>query len=157
MITTDIASKTLVRRAIRLSIAVLLAVGCLTPLIYWQFQSFQSRNSQPLIKQPEIKTVTALGRLEPEGEVIKLAAPTLAQGSRVEQLLVKEGDQIEVNQIIALLDSRDRLQAALEEAQERVRVTQAELAQVLAGAKRGEIQAQRFEIARLEAERVGKL
>ncbi len=31
------------------------------------------------------------------------------------------------------------------------------MAQVLAGAKRGEIQAQRFEIARLEAERVGNL
>jgi len=159
MITTNIAvSKTLVRRAIRLSIAVLLAIGCLTPLIYWRFQSFQSRNLQPpLVKQPEIKTITALGRLEPEGEVIKLAAPTLAEGSRVEQLLVKEGDQIEVNQIIAILDNRDRLQAALEEAQEQIRVTQAELAQVLAGAKRGEIQAQRFEIARLEAERVGNL
>ncbi|WP_228054686.1 HlyD family secretion protein [Gloeocapsopsis crepidinum] len=105
---TDIAvSKTLVRRAIRLSIAVLLAIGCLTPLIYWQFQSFQSRNLQPpLVKQPEIKTITALGRLEPEGEVIKLSAPTSAEGSRVEQLLVKEGDPIKVNQIIATLDNR---------------------------------------------------
>ena len=42
---------------------------------------------------PKIETVTALGRLEPKGEVIELSAPSMgAEGSRVEQLLVKQGD-----------------------------------------------------------------
>ncbi|MEL6502088.1 MAG: efflux RND transporter periplasmic adaptor subunit, partial [Cyanobacteria bacterium J06623_1] len=63
------------------------------------------------------------------------------------------GDKVERGQIIAVLDSRDRLQAALEQAQEQVRVAQANLALVKAGAKTGEIQAQEAAIARIEAER----
>jgi HlyD family secretion protein len=62
------------------------------------------------------KTVVALGRLEPTGEVIKIAASS--SGSRIAQLRVKQGDTVTKGQIIAILDSRDRLQAELEQAQE---------------------------------------
>lgn len=154
----DSASRTYVRRSVGLIMAALLAIGGLTAFVFWRFQASQSsETSETQVNQPHIKTVTALGWLEPKGEVIRLAAPTSVEGSRVEQLLVKEGDSVKANQVIAILDSRDRLQADLEEAQEQVRVTQAELAQVLAGAKNGEIQAQRSEIAQLAAERVGNL
>ncbi|MEO1006694.1 MAG: ABC exporter membrane fusion protein [Cyanobacteria bacterium J06638_38] len=102
---------------------------------------------------PEIQTVTALGRLEPSGEIIQVAVSSSAEGNRIEELLVEEGDKIEPGQIIAILDSRDRLAAALNQAQEQVRVTQANLAQVKAGAKTGEIEAQEAAIARIEAER----
>jgi HlyD family secretion protein len=87
-------------------------------------------------------TVTALGRLEPKGTVIKLSAPTGNNGNRVDRLLVKEGERVKSGQTIAILDSQDRLQAALGEAEEQVRLTQAKLAQVRAGAKLGEINAQ---------------
>ncbi|MBW4498614.1 MAG: HlyD family efflux transporter periplasmic adaptor subunit [Scytonema hyalinum WJT4-NPBG1] len=100
----------------------------------------------------QVKTVTALGRLEPKGEIIQLSAPASAEGSRVEKLLVREGSKINEGQIIAILDSRDRLTAALAEAQEQVRVAQANLAQVKAGAKQGEIEAQKAAIARIQAE-----
>lgn len=100
----------------------------------------------------QVKTVTALGRLEPKGEIIQLSAPASAEGSRVEKLLVREGSKINEGQIIAILDSRDRLAAALAEAQEQVRVAQANLAQVKAGAKQGEIEAQKAAIARIQAE-----
>ena len=100
----------------------------------------------------QVKTVTALGRLEPKGEIIQLSAPASAEGSRVEKLLVREGSKINEGQIIAVLDSRDRLTAALAEAQEQVRVAQANLAQVKAGAKKGEIEAQKAAIARIQAE-----
>lgn len=100
----------------------------------------------------QVKTVTALGRLEPKGEIIQLSAPASAEGSRVEKLLVREGSKINEGQIIAILDSRDRLSAALAEAQEQVRVAQANLAQVKAGAKQGEIEAQKAAIARIQAE-----
>ena len=100
----------------------------------------------------QVKTVTALGRLEPKGEIIQLSAPASAEGSRVEKLLVREGSKINEGQIIAVLDSRDRLTAALAEAQEQVRVAQANLAQVKAGAKQGEIEAQKAAIARIQAE-----
>ena len=61
------------------------------------------------------KTVTALGRLEPQGEVIQLAASS--KGSRVEQLLVKRGDRVQPGQVIAVLDSHDRLQATVRESE----------------------------------------
>jgi HlyD family secretion protein len=94
--------------------------------------------------------VTALGRLEPQGEVIKIAAST--SGSRVAQLLVKQGDLVKKGQVIAVLDSLDRLQAELEQAKEQVKVNQSKLAQVKAGAKTGEIGAQQSTIQRIEAQ-----
>lgn len=104
---------------------------------------------------PQIKTVTALGRLEPTGEVIKLSPPASSQGSRVEQLLVKEGDKVTVGQVIAILDNRDRLQASYEKSKEAVQVAQANLAKVQAGAKLGEIEAQKAEVARIQAQSLG--
>lgn len=76
---------------------------------------------------PEIRTVTALGRLEPEGEVIQLSATTSNEGSRVSQLLVTEGETVQMGQVIAILDSRDRFQADLFEAQERLNIAQIQL------------------------------
>jgi HlyD family secretion protein len=55
-------------------------------------------------------------------------------------------------QAIAILDSRDRQQAALDQAQEQVRVAEANLAKVKAGAKNGEIQAQKATLARIRAD-----
>ncbi len=109
--------------------------------------------SPPVQTMPEIRTVTALGRLEPKGEIITVSVSSAAEGNQLEALLVEEGDKVERGLIIAVLDSRDRLQAALEQAQEQVRVAQANLALVKAGAKTGEIQAQEAAIARIEAER----
>jgi HlyD family secretion protein len=107
--------------------------------------------------QPVVKTVTALGRLEPNGEVIKLSAPTANEGNRVEQLLVKEGDRIKVGQVIAIMDSRDRLQASLGEAQRQVEVAKSRLNQVKAGAKQGEIGARQATVNRLQVELEGSI
>jgi HlyD family secretion protein len=98
-------------------------------------------------------TVSALGRLSPQGEAIKLSAPASLQNARVDQLLVeKEGDAVKAGQVVAILDNRDRLQAATETAKKQVQVAQANLEKVKAGAKTGEIQAQKAEITRLEAQ-----
>ena len=96
----------------------------------------------------QLTGVTALGRLEPRGEVIKVSASGAAEGNRIDRLLVKEGDRVKTGQVIAILDSRDRQQAALDQAEEQVRVAEANLAKVKAGAKNGEIQAQKATIAR---------
>ncbi len=104
---------------------------------------------------PELKSVTALGRLEPKGQIIKLSAPSTTDGSRLEVLKVKEGDAVKKGDVIAVLNSQVRLEAALQQADEQVNVAQAKLAQVKSGAKTGEIQAQRSEVARLNAERIG--
>ena len=107
---------------------------------------------------PKTQTVTALGFLEPQGKVIKLSAPSSSGGaSRVEKLLVKQGDRVRAGQVIAVLDNYDRLQVALQQAEQQVKVSQSNLAVVKAGAKQGEVNAQQSEIARLEAQRQGDL
>ncbi|MGB3614546.1 MAG: biotin/lipoyl-binding protein, partial [Elainellaceae cyanobacterium] len=122
-----------------------------------QFRSASVGDTSTEIAPAPPKTVTALGRLEPNGEMISLTAPTSMQENRIDELRVAEGDRVEAGQVIAVLDNRDRMQAALLQAEERVRVAQAQLAQVEAGAKTGEIQAQRSEVARLEANLTGDI
>jgi len=102
---------------------------------------------------PSTKTaISALGRLEPEGEVIKIAAPSALGSSRVIRLLVKEGQPIKEGQVLAVMDVGDRLMASAMQAEAQVKQAQAQLAQVRAGAKRGDIDAQRAEVSRLEVE-----
>jgi HlyD family secretion protein len=153
----SILSKSKPRRVVILGIASsLIAGGVLLS------QLFKTQVLQPSDKQtkqvvvPEIKTVTALGRLEPQGEVIKLAAPASNQGSRVDKLLVSEGEEVKAGQVIAVLDNSDKLQAGYEKAKEAVQVSQANLAKVQAGAKTGEIDAQKSEIARIQAQSLGE-
>jgi HlyD family secretion protein len=101
--------------------------------------------------------VTGLGRLEPQGEVIRLSPPTLAQSARVSQILVQEGDRVQAGQIIAILDTYEPRRAALIAAQQQVKIAKAQLARVQAGAQTGQIDAQRATIARLEAELQGEI
>ncbi|TAE60428.1 MAG: biotin/lipoyl-binding protein [Nostocales cyanobacterium] len=100
---------------------------------------------------PIFKAVTALGRIEPEGEVIQVSASQMGGSNRVGKLLVKEGDTLKKGQIIAVLDSQERRLAALNQAKQQVKIAQARLEQVKAGAKQGEIEAQTATIAELEA------
>lgn len=120
-------------------------------------QVSQSSSSRPVETTPTVKKVTALGRLEPVAEVIRLSVPKALDGDRVAQLLVKEGDRVKAKQVVAIMDSHDRLQDALQQAQKQVTVAQAKLAQVKAGAKTGEIHAQQATIARLQAELAGEI
>jgi HlyD family secretion protein len=120
-------------------------------------QASQTTTSQAIQTQPVAPKITALGRLEPEAEVITLSAPLALDGDRIAKLLVTEGDRVKAGQVIAILDSRDRLQDAVQQAQEQVKVSEAKLAQVKAGAKIGQIQAQKEQISRLEAELIGEI
>jgi HlyD family secretion protein len=109
-----------------------------------------------LSKPVAVNAVTSLGRLEPLGEVIKVSAPSSQNGSAtIERLLVKEGDKVKVGQPIAILDNRRRLEAAVAKAQEDVKVAMANLEKVQAGAKQGEIAAQKAEISRWESQLKG--
>lgn len=139
-----------------LGAAIILSIGGFQGYRILQSQAETTKNAQVSeITTPEIKTVTALGRLEPKGTVIQLSAPTSNQGSRVEKLLVQEGDKVKTGQVIAILDNLPRLQAAYQEAQAAVKIAQVNLEKVKQGAKIGEIQAQTAEIARIEAQKLG--
>ncbi|MEM8717787.1 MAG: ABC exporter membrane fusion protein [Cyanobacteria bacterium P01_G01_bin.39] len=145
------SSKPLIKKLPVYIVGMVLILGGIT-VYRWQ-QVNVSESEVPKIAAPKITTVTALGRLEPQGEIIQISVSAAAEGDRLEELLVKEGDQVQQGDVIAILDSRDRLEAALNQAQEQVTVAQANLAKVKAGAKTGEIQAQQAAIARIEAER----
>ena len=116
-----------------------------------------TQSTNPVAPKPEVPTtVTSLGRLEPLSEVIKISAPSTQTGKgTISQLLVKEGDRVDRGQVIAVLDNRQRLEAALARATEDVKVSQNNLAKVRAGAKQGEIGAQQAEIDRLKSQLKG--
>jgi HlyD family secretion protein len=154
----SISPQSILRPAIFLAIFVSFAVigiSVYTTLKIREASNQKIQASTTLL--PELKTVTALGRIEPKGKVIQLSATTSSEGSRVEQVLVKEGDRVKAGQVIAILDSRDKLEAALKETQEQVKVAQANLNRTKAGAKRGEVAAQQAIIARLRAEAKGDI
>ncbi|MCT7985283.1 biotin/lipoyl-binding protein [Laspinema sp. A4] len=114
--------------------------------------STENGTSPPIETPPSVQYVSALGRLEPGSQVIQVSAPNAMQGDRLGELLIEEGDRVRAGQTIAILDSRDRLVAQLEQAKQQVKIAQAKLAQVKAGAKSGEIAAQEAAIARLQAQ-----
>ena len=53
---------------------------------------------------PQRVDVVALGRLEPKGEVIRVGGPT---GERIKRLEIKEGDRVQVGQVLAYLENYD--------------------------------------------------
>ncbi|MEN9215783.1 MAG: HlyD family efflux transporter periplasmic adaptor subunit [Gloeomargarita sp. HHBFW_bins_162] len=118
-------------------------------LDYWN-QSQAPKPTPPVIKTKPM--IAALGRIQPEGDIITLSAPSSIEGARVAEILVQEGQWVQPGQVVATLDTtrRRRVEAAL--AANEVAIAQARLNQVLAGAKTGEIQAVQAQVSRLEAE-----
>jgi HlyD family secretion protein len=92
------------------------------------------------------RRVHALGRLEPQGEVVRLAPPAGNDGARVEVLLVAEGDEITSQTLVARMDTHARKVAELKEAEARLLAARARLAQTRAGAKPGDIEAQQVAV-----------
>ncbi len=139
-------------------LASIVAASVTVGLTYYGISQFfvVKKPAEIVQTKPPIESIVALGRLEPATEITKLSVPATLSNDRVAQLLVKRGDRIAANEVIAILDSRDRLQGALLEAEKQVTIAQAELNQVKAGAKSGEINAQKAEIARLQAELSGE-
>ena len=137
----------------------LILLGTFGTFTLWRSLSPSSQAQPTENAAPKAKTVKALGYLEPQGKVIKLAAPSSSSGgnSRVEKLLVKQGDTVKAGQVVAILDSRDRLEASLAEAEEQVKVALSNLEVVKSGAKRGEINSQQAAIARIAAQREGDI
>jgi HlyD family secretion protein len=139
-------------RSLNIGIAMA-AIGSIASMGYFLNTSLNTVPPPALpAKRQVVNAVTALGRLEPKGEVIQLSAAESSESNRIASLFVEQGDIVQAKQIIAILDSHDRRQAALKQAQQQVRVARAKLAQIKAGAKIGEINAQRAVISQLQAQ-----
>ena len=130
-----------------------LALGILSVSTACSGFSRAQNEPEPLPAAAPAPAVVALGRLAPEGEVIKLSVPN-AEDSRVNQILVEEGDSVEAEQVIAVLQGFERRERDLEEAQKTVEFYQARLDQLKAGSGgAAELAAQEAAIARLQAQR----
>jgi HlyD family secretion protein len=124
------------------------AVACTSPA--------DSSAPSPKVVAAPVNSVVALGRLVPDGEVIKVSVSN-AQDSRLNQIFVKEGDRVQANQVIALLQGVDRREANLQDAEAEVKLRRAELERVQQGeAKVAEAEAQRAAIDQLQAQIKGE-
>lgn len=134
-----------------------LAIAGLTVYAFNQVRQASTPQTTPTTTpQPVQEAISAIGRLEPEGEVIKVSASSAFQNPKVSQILVGEGDRISKDGVIAILDNFESLSADLEKARQEVRLAQAELDRVRSGAEAGDISAQRAKIAGSQAELSGQ-
>ncbi len=141
--------------------AIVVVTVAIVGLGLWQFirvqQAAKSERVEQSIPAPEITTVTALGWIEPVGETIAVAAPPSFDGSRIEALMVSEGEQVRAGQTIAMLDNHDRLKASLERARDNIRIAEARRDLIAAGAKTGDIAAQSARTDQNRAELQGQI
>jgi HlyD family secretion protein len=157
MSTVDEKSKFKVEQPkVWLSVAVALPVALAAGLLATTRMEQLKKLTSAVSVAPIPNTISAIGRLEPKGEIIKLSAPAgLSGNSRVQQLLVKEGQRVQQGQVVAILDNRDTSMAVVEEAKAKMQESRANLAQVRAGSPK-DVQAQKFIIARLQAQLAGE-
>ena len=141
-------------RAVAIGSAIAIAVAGFGIFSYFmlRFPSQSSVASPPSPPTEAIDAVSALGRLEPEGGVMKIAAPSSGFGSaRVERLLVKEGSIVKPKQPLAVMDNFDALYAAALQADAQVKEARSRLSQVQSGAKAGDVNAQRANVLKANA------
>ena len=85
-------------------------LGTVAVVAVWSWRS--RPQPEPMVapisaQSPQPRGVSALGRLNPAGNVRRLDAPSGAMGAspRVETLLVEEGDRVEAGQVLAQFDT----------------------------------------------------
>ncbi|BAY51809.1 devB-like secretion protein [Thermostichus vulcanus NIES-2134] len=149
-----------------------IAIGLGSLLLSWNYwqQLQRTREEQAIqaaLANPISDRITALGRLEPEGEVVAVSAPSMTE--RLGQLLVREGDRVVAGQPLAYLDTyperkaeRDLAASQLQEARLRYEAeTRLALAQIAEAERRRDranepaiaaIAAQQATIQRIQAE-----
>src|SRR5689334_11843608 len=99
-------------------VAVACGAGCRSPQ---QTASAAPAKEDVTRRSPE--GVGCLGRIEPSDGVVHVAARALGgQPSIVGRLLVKEGDAVHVGEVLAELESRHQLEAAMLQAAAQIEV-----------------------------------
>ena len=110
-------------------------------------------------QSPQPRGVSALGRLNPAGNVRRLDAPSGAMGSspRVETLLVEEGDRVEAGQVLAQFDTHpDQIadfevaKATIDTLEQRKRLLQEEVLRYQTLLQSGAISAEILDLRRLK-------
>ncbi|WP_428304784.1 HlyD family efflux transporter periplasmic adaptor subunit [Lacipirellula sp.] len=143
------AARCFTKRRLLLLAAIIAVVAAVA---FVAMSRWRTAAAPPQAATPVVLNVHSLGYLEPKTEVIRLAAPsTFGEQGRLERLLVAEGDPVAVGSVVAVLDNFNRRSASVAEAEARVAVEVSKLAQIKAGAKPGDLAAQRAMISRAKA------
>lgn len=100
------SQQSLPKGRIAISLAALISLfPSLALLYFWRIQTTTPKvDTSQVVQTPVIRNVTSLGRVEPQGEVITVSG---TNGSRISQLLVSEGQQVEKGQVIAYLEDHE--------------------------------------------------
>ena len=133
-----------------------------TTVILFYFRPESSLKASQLSISPTVspdtpEAVAALGYLEPQGGITQISATAFLEGSRVDKILVKQGETVEKGEIMAILDNNARLRAALKQAQANLGLAASKLEKVREGAKKGEIMAQDSRMRQSKAELEGQI
>lgn len=95
--------------------------------------------------------VGGLAWIEPQSRVIKLGAPNMLEGARVEELFIKEGDSVTQGQVIGAFSSYSKNKAELEVAKANLELAKANLVRVQAGNTQSDISSQKQIVLSLRA------
>jgi HlyD family secretion protein len=93
--------------------ALVLVAGAVTLISRSQQSARPAATPQSAAQPRTLEAVSALGRLEPAGDIRKLAAPITGIGGspRITELLVEEGQRVQAGQLLATFDTGPALQA----------------------------------------------
>lgn len=142
----------MMRTAISIAVVIVVAAG-IALYVYPQANAASHVETTPALQTP-LNHIHALGRLEPRGRLLRIHAPSGNEGACIEKLLVEEGQDVEEGEVLAVLDNHQRRKAAAIEAEAQVRTAEAKLADIQAGAKQGEIAAQRAMVKLTESQKL---
>jgi HlyD family secretion protein len=132
-----------------LAVVVVVAVAALGAA--WKYSAARTpTETAPKPPVQPLDTISSLGRLEPRTRVIELTVPNDSYMARVEELKVHEGERVAAGQVLVVLDSNRQKKAALREGETKLRVEKARLAQIKAGAKLGDLNAQEAAVHKCE-------
>lgn len=135
---------------ISVSLAVVALIG--TTIYTLQRGRNTAINEETAPSIAPINAVSALGRIEPKSEIIRVAASPTMAGAKVKTMLVSQGDVVIEGDLIAVTTDYDSKEAQLNQAKQELRVAEANLAIIEAGAKQGQINAQIATVERLQAQ-----
>ena len=141
-------------------LSALLGTVAVVAVWSWRSRPQPEPMAAPISAQsPQPRGVSALGRLNPAGNVRRLDAPSGAMGAspRVETLLVEEGDRVEAGQVLAQFDTYpDQLadfevaKATIDTLEQRQKLLQEEVLRYQKLLQSGAISAEILDIRRLK-------
>src|SRR5262249_32656313 len=101
-----------------------IALTALAALVAMRFRPTNNVSSAPPVTAIAHRAISCLGRIEPDFEVITLAAPSSnsPQPPLISALKIEEGDEVKAGQLIATLDNRDRLERAWQASVSQIKV-----------------------------------